>query len=57
MLIRSRIFVEKYDEALDYCKQSQVKFADSTRIKELVIKVNEEMKKELKRIEEISTIS
>ena len=57
MLIRSRIFVEKYSEALDYCKESQVKFADSVRIKELVTKVNDEMKKELRRIDEISTIS
>eukprot|EP00347_Sterkiella_histriomuscorum_P012411 403368683 len=57
VLLRSRIFVEKYQEALEYGKQAIVKFGDSRIIKDLIAKAESEFSKEKKRIDEISTMT
>jgi len=56
VLIRSRVFVEKYREALDYCEEGLQAFPDSKGIRELQAKAQEEYRKEQKRVEEISTM-
>ena len=56
ILIRSRIFVEKYKEALEYGQQASKKFGESKPLKELIDKARQEYQKEQKRIEEISTM-
>lgn len=54
--MRSRIFVEKYKDAIDYGNQALKKFADSRVINDLLRKAKDEYKKEEVRIEEISTM-
>lgn len=56
MLMRSRIFVEKYKEALEYGSEGLKKFPESKVLKELVAKAKDEQSKEKQRIEEISTL-
>ena len=56
ILARSRIFVERYKEAIDYCNEGLKKFPDSKALQSVLLKAKEEEKKELKRIEEFSTI-
>ena len=46
MLMRSRIFVEKYKEAIDYGTLALKKFADSRIVNELLKKAKDEYKKE-----------
>lgn len=54
--MRSRIFVEKYTEAIDYANQGLLKIKDSKVLKELKAKAEGEYSKEKKRIDEISTM-
>lgn len=57
MLVRSRIFVEKYKEAIEYGKEGVKKFGEAGRtLQELIKKAEGELKKENKRIEEVSTM-
>lgn len=56
LLIRSRIFVEKYVEALEYVSQGLLKYPESKVIKELKARAEGEYAKEKKRIQEISTL-
>ena len=56
LLIRSRIFVEKYIDALEYVTQALVKFPGSKAVMELKARAEGEYAKETKRIQEISTL-
>lgn len=57
ILIRSRIFVEKYKEALAYAEEGLKTLPESRGIKELKAKAEREYKEEQKRVEQISTVS
>jgi hypothetical protein len=50
------LFVEKYKECIEYCKEGLKKFPESAKIKELMNKALDETSKETKRIMEITTI-
>jgi hypothetical protein len=51
ILARSRMFVEKYQEGIDYLDQALVKYHDSAKIKDLRAKLVDEQKKEDERIQ------
>jgi hypothetical protein len=53
LLARSRFFVEKYKDCIDYCKDGLKKFPTNLRLKELMKQAEDEVKKESKRIDEI----
>jgi len=46
ILARSRFFVEKYKNCMNYCKEALKKYPDSQKIKDLLKKTEDEMKKE-----------
>jgi hypothetical protein len=56
VLARSRIFVERYSEARQHAEKGFKLFPESKAIKAVLDKAIEEEKKELKRIDEISTV-
>jgi Cns1/TTC4 Wheel domain len=56
VLARSRIFLERYKEAVEYCLEGVKLFPDSIVLKSVLTKAREEESKELKRIEDVSTI-
>lgn len=53
ILIRSRYFVEKYDECLKYAKEALVKYPNSIKIKELAAKCEVELAKEKETMRQI----
>ena len=55
ILARSRIFLDKFKEAIDYCLQGLKKFPDSKVLKSVMEKAQSEEKKEQKRVNEIQT--
>jgi len=57
ILCRSRMFLDKYGECIEFCKKALSKYADSKRIKDLMKSAMEENKKEEDRIGEIKTIA
>jgi tetratricopeptide (TPR) repeat protein len=56
LLAKSRMLLEKYREAIEYCEKGLKKIPDSKAIKAIFDKAREEEKKENKRIDEVSTM-
>ena len=56
VLVRSRIFVEKFEEALEFCAEGAKAFPESATIKALQSRAQDEARKEQKRVEEVSTM-
>ena len=56
VLARSRIFVEKHREAIEYCEKGLKKIPDSKVLKSVIEKAKEEEKKELQRVNEVCTM-
>jgi len=56
VLARSRIFVERYKEAIKHCEEGLLRFPDSKNLKGILDRARDEDKKELKRIDDVSTM-
>ena len=57
ILVRSRYFVEKYDECLNYANQALEKFPNSIKIKELHLKSKAELDKEREHMTQVQLIN
>ena len=55
-MAKSRLLLEKYREAIEYCEKGLKKIPDSKAIKAIIDKARDEEKKENKRIDEVSTM-
>lgn len=57
ILVRSRYFVEKYDECLKYAKEALLLFPHSVKIKDLAEKSEFELKQEQIHMKEVELIN